>query len=107
MDINETFKEIIDAFKNPEVVVSSVDLWQGNNYINQIRLSQKEYLEDSLSNQRELGSVEGIKGGFLMTIQNKHLDAIRGYLLVDNELANKINQMQGSGLKPTKILRII
>jgi hypothetical protein len=103
-DINETFKEIVDAFKNPEVVVSSVDLWQGNNHLNQVRLTQKEYLEDSLSNQREFGSIEGITGGFLMTVQNKHLEAIKGYLFVDNELANKVNQMQGRWFKTNKNL---
>lgn len=103
-DINETFKEVIDAFKNPEIIVSSVDLWQGNSYLNQVRLSEKEYLEDSLLNQREFGSIEGITGAFLITIQNKHLDAIRGYLFVDNYLADKVNKMQGRWFKTNKNL---
>jgi hypothetical protein len=103
-NINETFKEVIDAFKNPEIIVSSVDLWQGNNYLNEVRLSQKEYLEDCLLNQREFGSIEGITGAFLITVQNKHLDAIRGYLFVDNHLANKVNNMQGRWFKTNKNL---
>lgn len=103
-DINETFKEVIDAFKNPEIIVSSVDLWQGNSYLNQVRLSEKEYLEDSLLNQREFGSIEGITGAFLITIQNKHLDAIRGYLFVDSYLADKVNKMQGRWFKTNKNL---
>jgi hypothetical protein len=103
-DINETFKEVIDAFKNPQIIVSSVDLWQGNSYLNEVRLSEKEYLEDSLVNQREFGSVEGITGAFLITIQNKDLEAIRGYLFVDNYLANKVNNMQGKWFKTNKNL---
>lgn len=103
-DINETFKEIIEAFKNPEVVIGSVDLWQGNSYLNEVRLSEKEYLEDSSLNQREFGCVEGITGAFLITIQNKHLEVIRGYLFVDNYLANKVNQMQGRWFKTNKNL---
>jgi hypothetical protein len=101
-NINETFKEVIDAFKDPQIIVSSVDLWQGNSYLNEVRLSEKEYLEDSLLNEREFGSIEGITGGFLITIQNKHLDAIRGYLFVDNYLANKVNEMQGRWFKTNK-----
>jgi|LakMenE18May11ns_1017448.scaffolds.fasta_scaffold9953054_7 hypothetical protein len=103
-DINETFKEIIDAFKNPEIIVSSVDLWQGNSYLNEVRLSEKEYLEDSLVNQRDFGGIEGITGAFLITIQNKHLEAIRGYLFVDSHLANKVNEMQGRWFKTNKNL---
>jgi hypothetical protein len=103
-DIKETFKEVIDAFKNPQIIVSSVDLWQGNSYLNEVRLSEKEYLEDSLQNQREFGSVEGITGAFLITIQNKDLEAIRGYLFVDNYLANKVNDMQGKWFKTHKNL---
>ena len=103
-NINETFKEVIDAFKDPQIIVSSVDLWQGNSYLNEVRLSEKEYLEDSLLNEREFGSIEGITGGFLITIQNKHLDAIRGYLFVDNYLANKVNEMQGRWFKTNKNL---
>lgn len=101
-DINETFKEILNAFKNPETIVSSADLWQGNNHLNEIRLSQKEYLQDSISNNRNCNSVEGITGGFLMTIQNKHLDVLRGYLFVDNHLAQKVNEMQGRWFKTNK-----
>jgi hypothetical protein len=103
-DVNETFKEVIDAFKNPEIIVSSVDLWQGNSYLNEVRLSEKEYLEDALLNARDFGSVEGITGAFLITIQNKHLEAIRGYLFVDNYLANKVNIMQGRWFKTNKNL---
>jgi hypothetical protein len=103
-NINETFKEVIDAFKDPQIIVSSVDLWQGNIYLNEVRLSEKEYLEDSLVNQREFGSVEGITGAFLITIQNKDLEAIRGYLFVDNYLANKVNNMQGKWFKTNKNL---
>lgn len=103
-DINETFKEVIDAFKNPQIIVSSVDLWQGNSYLNEVRLSEKEYLEDYSENQREFGSVEGITGAFLITIQNKDLDAITGYLFVDNYLANKVNDMRGKWFKTHKNL---
>ena len=103
-DINETFKEIISAFQNPEIIVSSSELWQGNNYQNEVRLSEKEYLEDASINQREFGSIEGITGAFLITVQNKHLDAIRGYLFVDNYLANKVNSMQGKWFKTNKNL---
>ena len=103
-DINETFKEVIDAFKNPEIIVSSVDLWHGNSYLNEVRLSKKEYLEDSILNERQFNSVEGITGAFLITIQNKHLDVIRGYLFVDNYLASKVNQMRGRWFKTNKNL---
>lgn len=103
-DINETFKEIIDAFKYPDTVVSSVDLWQGNSYLNHIKLSKKEYIQDATLNTRVFGSIEGITGAFLITIQNKNLEAIQGYLFVDNYLANKVNSMQGRWFKTNKNL---
>lgn len=95
-NVDASFREILYAFHNPEVAVSSSDLWQGNNHENPTRLSLKEYLIDSYNNTRQFDSIEGNTGGFLITIQNKHLFLIQNMLFVDSYLSHKVNK---SGLR--------
>lgn len=89
-DINSTFNEIISALDNNEIGVASADLWQGNNYIYDIRKGVEEYLLESSNNNTEFGCVEGNTGAFFVTLKNENFYILKDLLFVDSYLYHKL-----------------
>lgn len=102
-DAKAMFEEIFDAFKNPEVVISSADLWQGNNYQNKERLGKDDFLQEMGSNQNVFGSVQGHTGNFFVTIKHEDINLVRlNKLYLDSFLAETVNSINRSWFKTNK-----
>ncbi len=88
----DIFDEIFEAFgRNPEIAVSSADLWTGNDYRNTVKLDDKDYLKDATNNNRIFGSIEGNTGNFLLTVQNHDLNLVSNMIFVDSFISQKVN----------------
>lgn len=99
-DAKAMFEEIFDAFKNPEVIISSADLWQGNNYQNSERLGLESFIDQSNNNQELFGSVQGHTGNFFITIKQKDINLLRqNKIYLDSFLAQRVNAMNRSWFK--------
>jgi hypothetical protein len=102
-DVKSMFEEIFDAFKNSQVVISSADLWQGNNYQNEERLGFDGFLQEMACNQTEFGSIQGHTGNFFVTIKNQDIGIVKqGGLYLDSYLAEAVNSMNRSWFKTNK-----
>ena len=93
-DAKAMFDEIFDAFKNPEVAISSAELWQGNNYLNTERFGIEIFVNESKCNKALFGSVQGHTGNFFITIKNQDLGLLtQNKLYLDSFLAETVNTM--------------
>lgn len=102
-DAKAMFDEIFDAFKDPQVIISSADLWQGNNYQNTERLGKEDFLKEMCSNQSIFGSVQGHTGNFFVTIKHEDINLVRlNKLYLDSFLAETVNSMNRSWFKTNK-----
>jgi hypothetical protein len=96
-DIKAMFEEVFDAFKNPQVIISSADLWQGNNYQNVERLGTDSFLKEMSSNQTEFGSIQGHTGNFFVTVKHQDINLFRlNKLYLDSFLAETVNGLNRS-----------
>ena len=99
-DSKAMFDEIFDAFKDPQVIVSSADLWQGNNYQNAVRLNTDDFLQEMSSNQSGFGSVQGHTGNFFITVKHQDINIFRlNKLYLDSFLAETVNGLNRSWYK--------
>jgi hypothetical protein len=99
-DVKAMFVEIFDAFKNPEVIISSADLWQGNNYLNSERLGLDIFVNDSKCNMALFGSVQGHTGNFFITIKHEDINLLRlNKLYLDSFLAETVNSLNRTWFK--------
>jgi hypothetical protein len=102
-DVKSMFDEIFDAFKNPQVLISSADLWQGNNYLNAERFGLEKFIKESNGSQIPFGSIQGITGNFFITIKNQDIGIVKqGRLYLDSYLAESVNSMNRSWFKTNK-----
>jgi hypothetical protein len=102
-DVNDMFAEIFDALKNKQVLLSSADLWQGNHYLNNVRLGFDDFLNESKNNQTKFGSVSGHTGNFFVTIRNENLNLLKQRkLYLDSYLAEVVNSNNGYWYKTNK-----
>jgi len=102
-DAKAMFEEIFDAFKNPEVIISSADLWQGNNYQNSERLGLESFIDQSNNNKEVFGSVQGHTGNFFVTIKQEDINIVRqNKIYLDSFLAQSVNGMNRSWFKVNK-----
>jgi hypothetical protein len=91
-DAKAMFDEIFDAFKNPEVIISSADLWQGNNYTNSVRLDLDRFVNESKCNSTLFGSIQGHTGNFFITIKQEDINLVRqNKIYLDSFLAESVN----------------
>jgi hypothetical protein len=96
-DVKGMFDEIFDAFKNPEVIISSAELWQGNNYINKQRFGLERFINESKCNLALFGSVQGHTGNFFITIKHEDINLLKqNKLYLDSFLAETVNAMNRS-----------
>jgi hypothetical protein len=99
-DVKKMFDEIFDAFKNPSVIVSSADLWQGNNYLNKERLGLERFINESKCNKALFGSIQGHTGNFFITIKHEDINLLRmNKLYIDSLLAESVNTLNRSWFK--------
>jgi hypothetical protein len=89
-DTTTLFMEIFKAFDNPECVISSADLWMGNDYRKKERLNIDYYISYMNVNPRVFGSIEGNTGGFFLTIQNKDLDFLCNNPFLDSDINRRV-----------------
>lgn len=102
-DVKLMFDEIFDAFKNPEVIISSAELWQGNNYTNSVRLDLERFVNDSECNSELFGSVQGHTGNFFVTVKHQDINLFRmNELYLDSFLAQAVNGLNRSWYKVNK-----
>lgn len=102
-DAKGMFEEVFDAFKDPQVIISSADLWQGNNYQNAERLGTDSFLQEMSSNQTEFGSIQGHTGNFFITIKNQDIGIVKqGRLYLDSYLAEAVNSMSRTWFKTNR-----
>ena len=95
-DVNEMFSEIFDAFKNPNVLISSAELWQGNHYLNEHRLGFDDFINDCKNSKEPFGSITGNTGNFFVTIKNENLNILLdSKLYLDSYLAETVNKRNG------------
>ena len=99
-DAKAMFEEIFDAFKNPEVIISSADLWQGNNYTNSVRLDLDRFVNESKCNRALFGSIQGHTGNFFITIKQQDINLVRqNKIYLDSFLAESVNAMSRTWFK--------
>jgi hypothetical protein len=99
-DAKGMFDEIFDAFKNPEVIISSAELWQGNNYTNSVRLGLESFVNESKCNEALFGSVQGHTGNFFITVKHQDINLFRlNKLYLDSFLAETVNGLNRSWYK--------
>jgi hypothetical protein len=99
-DAKGMFDEIFDAFKNPEVIISSAELWQGNNYTNSVRLGLESFVNESKCNKALFGSVQGHTGNFFITVKHQDINLFRlNKLYLDSFLAETVNGLNRSWYK--------
>ena len=99
-DAKAMFNEIFDAFKNPEVIISSADLWQGNNYTNSVRLDLERFVNESKCNRALFGSIQGHTGNFFITIKQQDINLVRqNKIYLDSFLAESVNAMNRTWFK--------
>lgn len=99
-DAKAMFEEIFDAFKNPEVIISSADLWQGNNYTNSVRLDLDRFVNESKCNRALFGSIQGHTGNFFITIKQQDINLVRqNKIYLDSFLAESVNAMNRAWFK--------
>lgn len=99
-DAKAMFDEIFDAFKNPDVIISSADLWQGNNYTNSERLGLESFINESNCNTSLFGSVQGHTGNFFITIKKEDINLVRqNKIYLDSFLAESVNSMNRKWFK--------
>ena len=99
-DVKAMFDEIFDAFKNPEVIISSAELWQGNNYTNSVRLGLESFVNESKCNKALFGSVQGHTGNFFITVKHQDINLFRlNKLYLDSFLAQTVNGLNRSWYK--------
>jgi hypothetical protein len=102
-DVKAMFEEIFDAFKYPDVLISSADLWQGNNYQNSERLGIGSFIQEMSSNEIEFGSIKGHTGNFFITLKNKDLGILKqNKLYLDSFIAETVNQLNRAWYKVNK-----
>jgi hypothetical protein len=99
-DAKGMFDEIFGAFKNPEVIVSSADLWQGNNYTNSVRLGLDSFTNESNCNKALFGSIQGHTGNFFITIKQQDINLVRlNKIYLDSFLAESVNALNRTWFK--------
>jgi hypothetical protein len=99
-DVKKMFDEIFDAFKNPSVIISSADLWQGNNYLNTERLGLERFINECKCNKALFGSTQGHTGNFFITIKHEDINLLRmNKLYLDSFLAESVNALNRSWFK--------
>lgn len=97
------FEEIFDAFKDPYTIISSADLWQGNNYQNKQRFGLDKFTEESNYNQNTFGSIQGYTGNFFITVKHQDIEFLKkNELYLDSFLADTVNSMNRSWYKVNK-----
>lgn len=102
-DVKAMFDEIFDAFKNPEVAISSADLWQGNNYLNLERLGLEIFIKENERNESLFGSIEGHTGNFFITVKHQDIALLKQCkLYLDSFLAETVNSMNKKWFKVNK-----
>lgn len=102
-DVKAMFDEIFDAFKNPEVAISSADLWQGNNYLNLERLGLEMFIKESEYNESSFGSIQGHTGNFFITVKHQDIALLKQCkLYLDSFLAETVNSMNKKWFKTNK-----
>jgi hypothetical protein len=102
-DVKSMFDEIFDAFKDPQVVVSSADLWQGNNYLNEKRLGLEIFNIENKYNTELFGSIKGHTGNFFITLKNKDIGLLKqNKLYLDSFLAETVNRLNRTWYKVNK-----
>jgi hypothetical protein len=99
-DVKSMFDEIFDAFKNPQVAISSADLWQGNNYLKEQRLGLESFINESNCNTELFGSIQGHTGNFFVTIKHEEIGILKkNKLYLDSFLAKSVNAMNKTWFK--------
>jgi hypothetical protein len=99
-DAKGMFDEIFGAFKSPEVIISSADLWQGNNYTNSVRLGLESFTNESNCNKALFGSVQGHTGNFFITIKQQDINLVRlNKIYLDSFLAESVNALNRTWFK--------
>ena len=99
-DTKAMFNEIFDAFKDPQVIISSAELWQGNNYINSVRLNLERFINESKCNKALFGSIQGHTGNFFITVKHQDINLFRlNKLYLDSFLAETVNSLNRTWYK--------
>ncbi len=102
-DSNAMFDEIFDAFKDPYTIISSADLWQGNNYQNKERFGLEKFIKESSFNNDVFGSIQGHTGNFFITVKHQDIEFLqKNEIYLDSFLAETINSMNRSWYKVNK-----
>ena len=96
-DARATYKEIIDNLdREPSAFVSSIDLWLGNHYENESKVSGTNHLDWYMQHTT---NVDGYKLGatacHLLTVKNQRLDIFQDIHFIDTILYNKVMNMGG------------
>ena len=103
-DSKAMFDEIFDAFKDPYAIISSADLWQGNNYLLESQKQGLDEFKEEINNSiYSFGSIQGHTGNFFITIQHKDIEIVRqNEIYLDSFLADTVNAMNRSWYKTNK-----
>lgn len=104
-DIKETFREIKLALEEPNCVISTANLYLGNNYDNQIRvIGVDKYVELMKINTNKFGSVLGNTGNFLLTIKKENIGFIENIHFIDTNLKSRLDLNKKEWYKTNKNL---
>lgn len=96
-DAKATFKEVIDNLdREPSAFISSVDLWLGNHYENENKVTGTNHLDWYMANTSNVdGHKLGSTASHLLTVKNLRLDVFQNIHFIDTNLNNKIINMGG------------
>lgn len=105
-DIENTFNELKSGLEMSNTLISSVDLYMGNDYTNNSnRLIGTKYYDDFMVlNQKTFGCVHGNTGNFLLTIKKENLHIIENIHYIDSNINNRILMLGKLWVKTNKNL---
>jgi len=107
-NIEDTFLEIFEGLELPDVVVSTCDLWGGNDYRNGNPLGVEQYVHESYTikhnSDKKRQCVVGHTGNFLLTVKNENLSIFDNIIYVDSYIAQEVSQRGKLWVHTTKNL---
>jgi sugar O-acyltransferase (sialic acid O-acetyltransferase NeuD family) len=105
-NIEDTFNELKSGLEITNSLVSSVDLYMGNNYTNNPnRVIGTNYYDDFMVNsQKSFGCIYGNTGNFLLTIKRENIDIIENIHYIDTYINSRVLNLGKIWVKTNKNL---